>query len=69
MTAEQFIQKYGCNSKKDIRECLIEFAKYHVEQALIFASVNAELSFTNSYRSCEISTKSIIESYNLDNIQ
>lgn len=69
MKAEEFIKKHQCNSRKDIRECMIEFAQYHVEQALLFASVNAELGFTNGYRSCEISSNSILTAYPKERIE
>lgn len=58
-----------------IKECMIEFAKLHVEAALKEASVKAEIYYDyegntgSEYNTEYVSKESILKSYPLDNIK
>jgi hypothetical protein len=54
---------------EEIEKVMIEFAKYHVEQALEAASEKAELDLISNYKRCEISNTSILNAYSLENIK
>ena len=70
MIADEFIKNYGCNSRKDIRECMIEFAQYHVEQALKEASEKAEIILHCDMPETEhINIESILTAYPKENIK
>ena len=78
-TAEEFFEQW-CDNKgyvaidecNDISECMIEFAKLHVEAALKHASELAEISnkpkFPGDYN-LVIDEDSILNSYPLENIK
>ena len=76
-TAEEFLKnytptnddRYDWYSPEQCIEAMIEFAKGHVEEALQEACHKAELDLISNYTKCEISDKSILESYSLDNIK
>lgn len=67
MTAEELYKSVtGVNiNHKDIKKAMIEFAKYHVEQALKYAS---EEAVTINYGQ-NISKDSILDAYPLDLIK
>lgn len=70
-TAEEFFNEWD-EISEDVFEyklCMIEFAKMHVEEALKQASEKAELDLISNYKRCEVSEKSIIDSYPLENIK
>ena len=75
MTAEKFLENWfnrkgyvAIDQADDIEESLIEFAKYHVEQALKEAS-KAALDKQNPDNRKYVSKKLIINSYPLTNIK
>ena len=68
----QYLKEYKDNKEKpdtSFEECLIEFAKLHVQEALKQASEKAELDLIREYTACEISKNSILNAYSLDNIK
>lgn len=72
MTAKEFFKEWLDNDDKydgtSYTDCMIEFAKYHVEQALLKASEEAyvEVLYYNDY---EVNKKSILKAYPLKNIK
>lgn len=77
MTAYEFCQSkclvddYG-KADKNIEEALIEFAKYHVKQALIAADLNALveiIDYDGHFPQYGVDSKSILEAYPESNIK
>lgn len=79
MIAEEFLNNqelyiknkhiFPLGTGKIIQQVMIQFAKYHVEQALKTASENVELipvKYTDDY---EVSKDSILNAYPLENIK
>lgn len=86
MTAEEYYKKEtGCViNHGDIKKAMIEFAKYHVEQALKIASEKVELyKFNDGWKASKqgikthedmnytvaIDSESILNAYPLENIK
>lgn len=66
-TAEDFIE-YQEEHYADKKWIMIEFAKYHVKQALKKASEEATAGGSDGYYSSLIDKDSILKSYSLDGI-
>lgn len=68
-TAEEWLKHFEENAYPGtpISECMIEFAKLHVEAALYIASERADL--TDNGRFPYVDKASILNSYSLDNIK
>ena len=66
-TAEEFYkQTTGCvMNHRDIKIAMIEFARYHVEQALKEAEIKAQQTWGNSV----IMKNSVLNAYPLENIK
>ncbi len=73
-TAEEFYkQTTGCvMNHRDIKTAIIEFAKLHVEQALLAASEKASTTYSEEFLLGEvynINKDSILNAYPLENIK
>jgi hypothetical protein len=77
MTAKEFLKYFlEENPSSTFDECMIEFAKYHVEQALKAASENATqqriiggYGYPNKSNKIVINKNSILNAYPLENIK
>lgn len=67
MTAEKFLNKWITKplDYNDIENLMIEFARYHVEQALKEAEIKAQQTCGNSV----IMKNSVLNAYPLENIK
>ncbi len=67
MTAEEFLNKWITKplDYNDIENLMIEFARYHVEQALKEAEIRAQQTWGNSV----IMKNSVLNAYPLENIK
>lgn len=72
-TAGELFQKYNGfeadHSSRDILDMMIEFAKLHVEKALLEADRKAEYEFSEEAWSYIDDKEFIVKSYPLDNIK
>ncbi len=71
-TAEEILSKKFSELKSsfalnDVKDCMIEFAKMHVEAALYIASERADLTDNGSFP--YVDKRSILNSYPLDKIK
>lgn len=72
MTTEEFKEKHFPNhywDENSAKELAVEFAKYHVEQALKTASENAVVYADEGGCSEFVDEKSITNAYSLENIK
>lgn len=73
ITAEDFIESKHNNvfqfSTSEVIELMRDFAKFHVREALIHASKNATTEENEKGEYGYVNTKSILESYNIDDIR
>lgn len=76
MTAEEFFEEWLENDEKygktNFHDCMIEFAKYHVQKALEEASEQAKVESEPDYRGGSweyVDKDSILNSYPLENIK
>lgn len=66
-TAEEFVSSYSPDTRDQVPEMLIEFAKLHVKAALEAAAENAET--TEYYGALIIDDESILSAYPEENIK
>ena len=70
-TAQEFLndeEYYSVENSEDVRQAMVDFAKYHVELALKEASEEAGTDYDSAYN-VVVDKDSILNSYNLDNIK
>ena len=70
MTAKEFYNNnYTSDEEASTINLMLEFAKYHVEQALKAASENAEMKIVKYTDDYEIDRDSVLNAYPLENIK